>query len=314
MGGENAYVESPQFPITIASVGVSGYPPVNSTAYLPDQDGQFVSASTMYAWLNGALKLGCHYAGGIRDMTGLPSVIGQGMYTLNGTWMKLTQGWYDGYIMDLVNKRNFFYRNTTSGLSWGCSISYNAERAIAELFPQPNRTSGLTTTTPPLAATHPVAPLSDPSSFVLPFGLALIWNNQGASEIVAYDLISGNNATGLVRGLGGTIQQAFGSDVFFQELNIRFAGLRKHFTSYQQGQSALTLRIPDTWVDPLALYLLSYFREGEQDREGAKELRMEFEETMKQLKSNIFPGPVQIGQGWNREVYGGGIGGGWLVP
>ncbi len=50
--------------LSFTNVGVVvGQPPVNSSAFIPDSDGSFVSASTMYRWLNDALKAAARTAG-----------------------------------------------------------------------------------------------------------------------------------------------------------------------------------------------------------------------------------------------------------
>jgi len=351
-GGENAYfdyfpttypptpgITSGLFPATFTlnqggsvtppcyEVAGTGYPATASTAYLPDQDGKLISAAQMYMWLNNGLRLAANYTGGIRDVTGVGSINAVPMYTLTGLWKRLTHGWYDGYVMEIFNKRNFFYANSTNGYSWGAAVSYNAERAIAEVFPQPQRTSGSTTNGAQINIGDTTITLTSSANFVLPFGLAAITGNPspgnagyypGAprTEIIAYSAINATpQMTNVTRALGGTPALSFANGgATITELNIRFAGLRKHFPNYVQGMASQTLQIPNEWHGPLSLYLLSYFREAEQDREGAAQLRAEFETQIRAMRASDYPGPFQMGAATGREIFGGSYGGGWLLP
>lgn len=283
--------------------------PTYNTAYLPDTDGPFVSASTAFTWLNDGLKKAIRIANGIRDITGCPSVLGQPMYLMTGQWQRLTQGWFDGYSMDVINRRNYFYRNTTSALSWATAVTYQANQVVLEVYPQPNRTAGSTTSTGTISALATSVPLTSASSFVLPFGLAMI-----GTEIVSYSSLSGNTMSGMFRGFSGTTPASWAAGTIVQELNLRYAGTRLFGQTYSPGQGSLTLPVPEGWESAISTFILHKFREVEQDGQESARLLTEFEETMKGMKVNYYAGPVQIGASLNREVYGGGVGGGWLVP
>jgi len=85
---------------------VAGSPPLNSSAFVADSDGSFVSAATMYRWLNDALKAAARITGGIQDAVGISSISGQRRYvvTLQGQWLRLDQCFYDGWELDLGTK------------------------------------------------------------------------------------------------------------------------------------------------------------------------------------------------------------------
>src|SRR5581483_1881069 len=166
-----AWVESTTLPVIVSSPGTAGTPPTRSSAYNPDADGLAVSAFTVFKWLTDGIRIGIRLAGGIRDITGIGSTNTQGMVQIPGQWVKFDGLWFDGYPMDMKNKRAFFYRNSVSALSAWFDMSVISNIQIAELWPQPNRTSGQTTLASSMSATATTASATSLSGFVLPFGL-----------------------------------------------------------------------------------------------------------------------------------------------
>ncbi len=107
-GAENGYEQftlppgqTSPYTVTVLGVPVAGLPPVNPSSYLPDTDGGFASAATMYRWLNESLKAAARVTGGIQDSCGIASVSGQRRYVVPGQWLKITHAFYDGWEQDL---------------------------------------------------------------------------------------------------------------------------------------------------------------------------------------------------------------------
>lgn len=315
-GAQNQYTEFDltSNPGTITAPGIPGYPPARNRAYIPDSDGDFVGMQTAYRWLNEALMAMSKAAGGVYDATGASSSNGQPLYTLNGQWESIDHAWYDGWIMDLGNKSQIYYRNRiATSISGMVTLERVAENMIVQLFPQPNRTANQTVLANNggnISATATTAGIGL-SNFVLPFGLALI-----GTEIVAYAANSANQMTGMVRSLGGTLAQAWPDGTSVTELNIRFAG-RRNLTPYPVGSSLTSLPVPPEWAVWVPMLMLSRYREAEGQRNEARDMRREFMEEIGRMgkanKQRV--GPRQIGSGPQvGEVYGGTLGGGWLLP
>lgn len=295
---------------------VAGFPPIRNRAYLPDTDGAFIAATTAYAWLGEALLALSKASQGVYDFTGMPSSNGQPLYQMNGIWEHVDQAWYDGWIMDLGNKSQIYYRNRIATSIAGLLVFQRiADNMIVELFPQPNRNANTTTTTGNVAATDTTIPLTL-SNFVLPMGLALLSGGSQVPEIVSYAFNSNAQLTGCYRGIGGTVAQAWSTGTTVTELNIRLAG-RRIITPYSVGAAASSIPVPPEWATWLPMYMLSRFRDSEGEHQLAASMRKEFMEFVNQLgKGNKQRGgPRQIGAGPQvGEVYGGTLGGGWLLP
>jgi hypothetical protein len=276
--------------VTVINSPSSGIVPTRSTAYLPDTDGQAVSAYAAYRWFNQALTwAAAKNRGGLPDFGAAGTASGIGNYVLNGYWKKIDNAWYDGYPLGLLSKNNVFRRNPVTGYAGMLSIFQATDRLMVECWPQPSRTSGQTTLASDLSATAMVAILTSTSGFVLGFGLAQI-----GTELVYYSAISGNTLTGLQRGMCGTTPaiQLSGSSV--TELNLMVSGFRVPST-YSVGQAASTLYLPPGWDEALVSYMLYRFRSAEQDDKSAQRYLQEATQKMSDLSANrIIAGPRQI--------------------
>jgi len=251
-GTEQQFIESTISPFTISTpLPSSGVPPVLSRAWLPDTDGNLISCTAIYGWVNDGLKIISQETGGLLDYCGVPSVLGQLLYLLPGTWKEITTVWYDGYMMLGGDRGSFFRRNTvTSAVLARATISIADNRNIIEIFPQPARTAASTTLAAPMLATDTSAVLTAAAGFALPFGFVQVDN-----EIMAYAGIVGNTLTGLIRGLGGSAAVAHSNAAPTSELNIAFSGKRQMAPAYVPGQSMSTLPTPSGWEELLFQYV-----------------------------------------------------------
>lgn len=313
-GGQNMVTEftAAAGPYDVTAPGTPGFFPVRSTAYYPDADGSRFSANTVYGWLNAALEEAAKVCGGIPDFTGVPTINGQGLYTLTGLWSKITYAWWDGYPLTLAGQGDLFYRNFIPGVTSKCVLQMVTERIIAELQPQPNRSGGATTLAAQLGLTDTQATLTAVTTFKMPFGLALIGN-----EIVYYNSIVGNVLTGLIRGIGGTVQAIAANGSQVSELNFRFSGLRQWTgPQYLPGDSAKTLPVPSGWRKMLQAYMLSEAANAVKDyRESQRQLDIFVKLTQLTARGNKpIAGPRQVGGSSNTmDVYFQRLGGGVIV-
>lgn len=284
---------SAAIPFTISSPGTPGTPPIRNTSFYPDSDGPFLSAYSLYDWLNDALTVASYVCSGIPDTSGIQMVSGQGFYTMPGIWDKLEDVWYDGFPVGLDARSGAFYRNVLSGITFIAILQVNADRQILELQPQPSRSGGVTTLSAPITISDTTIPLTSVAVIGLPLGMAQI-----GTEIISYGTISGNSLIGCSRGLGGTQQSAWAGGTVVTELNFRFGGLRlNQQTRYAPGMSGITLQVPPGWKPALVDYLVGKFREGEQNPQSAGESLKKFTSFLKDhvRGTKQTAGPRQVG-------------------
>lgn len=316
-GAENQFIvlTPAQLPFTISAPSATGFPRLRSTAYLPDSDGSAISAFSVYRWLNDGLKEAAgKCGGGLPDLSGIASVAGQGIYTLTGNWWKCMKAWYDGYPMGVSGTDVVFRKNKVTGsYAMAFVVDHVDERVIIEVWPQPSRTSGSATLTNAISASAIGSfALTNPTGFVLPQGLAQI-----GSEIVYYTTV-GSSLVVAVRGLGGTVAQAWPANTSVVELNIFFHGLRVP-PAYSVGQSANTLNVPPGWEPALSHYLLHRFKLAEKQYKASDDEYKKFSDILGSLPLNKpvgGPRQIQVGGGRGAETQAG-LGsyfGGVIVP
>jgi hypothetical protein len=313
-GAENAVASFTSLPGNIGAYpSLAASPPAENTAYNPDSNGGFVSASVVYQWLREAVQQFGMMSNGIKDITGIGSSLGQGMYPVIGTWRKVTNAWYDGWLMSKISRDNFYYHNSATGITWMIDVSSLRNNfPTIDTWPQANRTSTSTTLTSALSSTASTANVAAPAN-MLPLGLVAIGNygsgngsppNPSQIEIVQYAQIGSGQLLGLVRGLGGTQPQAWPSGTAVTELNLRIAGKRMP-NPPGVGNSTLVIDVPAGTESILTAYLLSRYREAEQDGANAQRLLKAFYDAIDQFarSEQQISGPVQVG-GTARETYG----------
>ena len=309
------------FTLTFSTIA-QGFAPSRSSAWLPDTDGTALSAAALYRWINEGLDAATALTEGIRDVTGIPSTVGQAQYQVVSNWRKLTSGFFDGYPITMGSKTDIFRRSNVTGISGTTVLNQDSVVQQVELYPQSSRTSGNGTLVGNLSATATSIPYTPGSSgWVLGFGLALIGPypaDPSACEIIYYSGNASNSLSPITRGMGGTIAQAWPSNTSVMEANIYFSGIR-YPLHYSRGQANNQLQLPPAWIDALKDYLSARFRGAEQDLEGQKELMGSFKEKCLAIKGNreiMSPRQVQVGGGSGVETVSGlgGYFGGVILP
>lgn len=323
-GVENFAFTATALPLQITSTvgGYSDIPSTRNTAYMPDSDGKSLSAFLVYRWLNDGLERGAAISGGgLPDISGVPSVAGQGIYTLTGNWWKVMKAWYDGYPMSVSGTDTIFRKNKVTGnYAMSFVVTHVDERVIVEAWPQPSRTAGAATLNGAVTASTLSIPLTaGATAFVLPFGLAQLGPDAaGNVEIVYYTTVTPTLLTVAVRGLGGTIARAFATATPVSELNVFFHGLRIP-PRYRIGQSAATLNVPPGWKEALDHYLLYRYKTAEKDYKGSQQEYAEFQKGIESAPLNKpvgGPRQIQIGGGYQLDTVrgAGSFFGGIILP
>lgn len=289
-----------------------GAPPSRSSAYLPDTDGDAVSAYTMFRWINDALKLGSLVCGGLLDYGGVGSVVGAPQYIVPGLWKKIASMWYDGYPLAMDDNGNYFRRNaiTASVLSSVAIATFN-NQMMFELWPQPARSAALTTLATDLLAGQLTANLTNASNFLLTNGFVKI-----GTEIMSYSGLQGNVLSNLQRALSGTVQALQPAGSIVQELNLFWSGWREYQPNFQPGSSAQTVPVPVGWETILFEYGLARMKLAEQNIGDYSKLndscKKNFSDWLRQNK--VVVGPRQIGDQTSGLEVLPNLGGGWVVP
>jgi len=295
------------------------FPPTISRAFVPDSDGNVLSASLIYRWLNESANDVGQFTGGIRDCTGIPSAVGQAQYQLVGNWLKMDANFFDGYPFPGGSKEQVFRHSPVTGLSGVGVCNQSSDRQIVELWPQPNRTAGQgSLTTAMLATDTSLACTFGSNQFVLGFGLALLGNypptqpptlvGPNSCELVYYSTLGASGLSMLTRGMGGTQPQAWPIGTNVQEINCFFTGLRMP-QLYQRGQSGFVVTMPPAYENALRCFLIARFKLAEQDVDGYTKLIEEGKKLCKEIQGTKQPlGPRQI------QVRIGGVGGVEVVP
>lgn len=315
-GAQLFYIQSPDTngPVTVSSIvgGVPAQPPTRNSAWLPDTDGDFISAAAIFRWVNSALTEIGRLTGGLQDYAGVGSTIGQPFYTVPGQWNDISSIWYDGYWMSGSGNSNIYKRTaiTSSILSYA-ALSVQDNRMIIEVYPQPARTASLTALTGDMSASATVANVVNSSGFLLPFGFL-----QVDSEIMSYATINGNQFTGLIRGLGGSAAVAHLATAPVQELNLVIAGKRQMVPTYVPGNSNSTLLIPPGWEILMYNYVAGRSKIIEHDFQAMTAFTEEMRKQIKEwaLAARGVVKRRQIGSPNTPVTYFGDIAGGLIVP
>ena len=312
-GSEIAFQDFTASPATVSAFpATASQPPVMSTAYLPDADGQTFSAAAVFGWMNDGLNQLSHAVGGILDYCGVMTQAGNGLYVVPGQWLTITDVWYGGYWIKGGRRAEYFRRNqVTSNVLQMATISITSNKQVIEVTYQPDRNSGVTATTAPMTVSATSVPITNPGAFLLPFGFAQI-----GTEIVAYSNLASNTMAGLIRGIGNTVAQAWQLGTVVNELSLFWNGRRIFDTPDTPGQSATVLPIPYGWFPILQMYMLGQAKKSEQDMQAGESLEKQaFAAAKEWMYSNKeIPTGLQVGGNNNPLVYSPSPAGGILVP
>lgn len=170
-GAEQQYVTFTPVANTINLVGLAGAvpiaatPPYKSSAYLPDTDGDIVSAYDIYRWINAAqAKLG-RLAGGILDQTGVAMPAGNAEVAIPGFWLRFISVWHNGWLT-LPEQQNYTWlQANVTGIPGIVTLWKNGAEQIVGTWPQPSTPPAITLLTAAMGANDNLANVQNTSDF-----------------------------------------------------------------------------------------------------------------------------------------------------
>jgi len=273
---------------------IASVAPYKSSAFLPDSDGDLVGAFEMYRWINaGLVKMG-RLAGGILDQTGVAMSAGAAEVVIPGWWLSIKYIWHNGWLTLPEQQSYTWLQSPVQGIPGIATLWRNAAQQVMGTWPQPSTAPATTTLSAPLSAGATLASVVNANGFTAP-GMCLIDN-----EIMSYSQSDTTleQLTGMVRGYSGTVPVAHLAGATVKQLIFRLLGYRMP-VQVSVGQSANTLDLPQGWDEVMDYYLLSRFKQTEQNVQEAATLMQEFEKNAVLLREDQIPSDSkQIGGLW----------------
>lgn len=255
---------------TTGQTVIAGTPAYKPSAFIPDSDGDLVSAFEIYRWINAGLAELGRLAGGILDQTGIAMPASALDVVVPGYWLTIDYVWHNGWLTLPAPQSENWLQSVQVGTPTVATMWKNAAQQVLGVWPQPTLTPASTTLSVAMLATDTSATVASNTGFTAP-GLCLI-----DSEVMSYSALS--STTGLidmVRGYGGTVAAAHAMNATVTQATIRLLG-RRLPAVISPGSSANTMDVPAGWDTVLDDYLLSRFKQTEQNVQEAAALMQEF--------------------------------------
>lgn len=291
-------LDCPQAGEIITSVRDMGPDPVydNDGTPLPDVDGSFLRASTLYRWLsNGIRELTRRCNWTVLDWTPMYQIRRQQISTVDRRYINIEACYCNQYrLMHLDELHTIFPSYAVAQPLW-FSWHHRSDHLELSLWPAPDRDdpqANLMTTIDPVAE---VIDLNTTAGF-LPFGWVKIDNEhiQYSALTTDEDPSASPGLRVVRRGVGGTPAAIHYAGTAVTHMGIWARGWRVPQAVYR---STDCIELPLAFMAPLETYLLARYREAEQDRGSAKDLQQQFLEEVNSILTDPVwqnpPFPVQ---------------------
>jgi hypothetical protein len=279
--------------------GAASLPPKYSSAYLPDSDGNYVSAAIAYRWLNAALRKMGVQLGGIRDVSGVAWPSASAWAVLSQRWTEIENLWWSGWYQWVGRQEYTWMQNPITSVPGYATHWSNAGRDVIGLWPQPGSGPGTSLLTLSAGLGDPiqvaaVGPFTFPGMYQIDneFIMASSFTATGPGGTGPFNLV------GVIRGVGGTVAATHASSAVITQLITMFSGTRLA-PDFSPGAAYTLLQLPAGWDVPLDRFMLARFREKEQNIQEARALDQEFDAWLENLRSSkdAVPKAAAIGDG-----------------
>lgn len=271
---------------------------------LPDADGSFLRASTLYRWLTAGVRELTRRANWVvQDWTAAPQVTRQQIISFDHRWTNLDGCFANQYRLMHLDELHTIYPSQAVAQPLWFSWHHRSDHLELSLWPAPDRTDPAV---PLMASINQVATqieLSTTAGF-LPFGFARI-----DKELVQYSHLSTTPARLLTvrRGVAGTVAVNHFAGVPVQHLGVWIRGWRMPI---DVTEARHCVELPFAFQHPLEVFVLAKAKEAEQDRQGAASLMQEFREATDSILNDPMwqqpPFPMQA-QAYGEYAGGGGL-------
>lgn len=273
-GREQQYVTIPTsgsiFVGTTGQTVLAGTPPYKPSAFLPESDGDLVSAYEVYRWLNAGLAELGRLAGGMVDQTGIAMNANSLDVVVPGFWLSMDAIWYNGWLTIPAKQSENWLQSLQVGTPSISTIWKNASQQVIGVWPQATLTPATTTLSSGMATTDTLAQVVASTGFTPP-GIVLIDN-----EVMSFSATAaGPELVAMVRGYGGSVAATHAMGAAVTQATIRLLGRRMPVV-INPGSSANVLDVPQGWDTVLDDYLLSKFKQTEQNVQEADQLMQSF--------------------------------------
>jgi hypothetical protein len=177
-GAEQQFVTfTPAASVLVGAPGatpLSGVAPYKSSAYLPDTDGDLVSASEIYRWINAGLVALGRLAGGILDQTGVAMPAGNAEVVIPGFWLSIKYTWHNGWLVIPENQSYTWLQSPVSGIPGISTLWRNGAQQIMGTWPQPSTAPSSSTLSSDMGAADNLANVLSTSTFGNADGVMLL--------------------------------------------------------------------------------------------------------------------------------------------
>lgn len=275
---------------------------------LPTTDGGFWRSQTCYRFLSDAVKACAQGMGWfVQDWFALPATANQPAYLLDPHWTAMQSVIVNGWVLAPIDEVLTIYPGKE--ITQKQPIRYFQRKFLDQItvgiFPAPT----VTDPTPTLLGT--MTSVSSTATFTTTAGWLQAGYFQVESEIIRYETIDASSTFTLTRGQCGTTAAAHNANLAATHLSIWVKGPRMPMDITTATD---IIELPSAFIYPLELYVLSKYRQSEQEFGEARALMKDFENELEKkrrdpywqsLDSNVvqpFDAPAYGPLAWNRVI------------
>lgn len=240
---------------------------------LPDTNGGLFRASTLYRWIDEAVRILSRLSGSvIEDWTAIPQTAAQPWYAVDPKFIDVKSGFSNQFPIDLTSfvEEAFIWPSTSraAGQSlWG-GYRKRSDHLEVALWPVPEATDPTTTLSANLAASgvDPIG-LAATTDF-LSFGYVQI-----DQEIIQYQTLAATSIATISRGVCGTTQAAHNAGAGVRHLGLWLKGNRAPGTVCAASS---VVELPVDLTPVLTMYVMAKAARSQQEFGEAKSLMESF--------------------------------------
>jgi hypothetical protein len=263
---------------------------------LPDEDGSFLRASTLYRWLtNGIRELARRANWVVIDWTAVAQTTGQAVYYLPYRFANIDAVFCNQFRLAHLDEVHTIYPSVSVAQPLWYATHHRSDHVELALWPYPDRQDP----GPPLMS--PMDPVSTSMDLTTTAGFLPNGYVRVEAELMHYSALGPPTAPGLRtirRAVGGTVATTHFAGTKAEHLGIWARGWRAPIAVKQARDC---VEVPFAFQAPLETYLLAKYREAEQDRQAAASLMQEFSA----MVNDILIDPVwQNVEGHQVQAYG----------